>query len=62
MGHRLRTAGGHSSTHCLPAARTTAPMAAIGTALEGLGLTDIKHDEQRDGAELIGHVILARRP
>lgn len=46
----------------LTAARTREQMAAIGGALEGLGLTAIAHHEQRDAADLIGHVIEARRP
>lgn len=46
----------------LAAARTAAQMAAIGGVLEGLGLTAIAHGEQRDGADLIGHAIEARRP
>ena len=45
----------------LAAARTRAQMTAIGTALESLGLTAIAHDEQRDGDDLIGHVIEAQR-
>ena len=46
----------------LAAARTRGQMAAIGATLETLGLTNIAHDGQRDGDDLIGHVIEARRP
>lgn len=46
----------------LAAARTRGQMAGIGATLESLGLTAISHGEQRDGADLIGHVIEARRP
>ncbi len=46
----------------LAAARTSEQMGAIGANLEALGLTAIAHGEQRDGADLIGHVIEATRP
>lgn len=45
----------------LSASRTRPQMTAIGTALAKLGLTAIVHGEQRDGADLIGHLIEARR-
>lgn len=46
----------------LTAARTAAQIAEIGTRLATLGFTDIRHSGQRDGADLIGHVIEGRRP
>lgn len=46
----------------LAAARTDDQMAAIAAGLGGLGLTDIARAEQRDGGDLIGHVIDATRP
>lgn len=46
----------------LAAARTKGQMAEIGAVLEQLGLTGVTFGEQRDGADLIGHVIEARRP
>lgn len=45
----------------LAAARTKGQMAEIGAALEKLGLTAITFGEQRDGADLIGHIIAAQR-
>ena len=44
----------------LTAARSTDQMAALAEQLHALGLTDITHGEQRDGADLIGHTIEAR--
>jgi hypothetical protein len=55
------TAHRDRQTALLAAARTKGQIAEIGAALKLLGLTDISHDEQRDGADLIGHVIGARR-
>ena len=45
----------------LAAARTSAQMKDMGAALEIFGLTALGYSEQREGAELIGHVIEARR-
>ncbi|MCY7279531.1 MAG: class I SAM-dependent methyltransferase [Sphingomonas bacterium] len=45
----------------LSAARSTNQMADLGSMLEALGLGAITHGEQRDGADLIGHVIEAVR-
>ena len=45
----------------LSAALSTNQMAELGTMLAVLGLTAIAHGEQRDGADLIGHVIEATR-
>ena len=45
----------------LSAALSTNQMAELGTMLAALGLTAIAHGEQRDGADLIGHVIEATR-
>lgn len=55
------TAHRDRQTALLAAARTKGQIAEIGAALKLLGLTDITHDEQRDDADLIGHVIEARR-
>lgn len=46
----------------LAAARTGAQMAAIAADLERLGLTNVTRGEQRDGDDLIGHLVEARRP
>jgi hypothetical protein len=54
--HRARQAA------LLAAVRSSEQMAAIGNQLEALGLASITHGEQRDGADLIGHTIEARRP
>jgi SAM-dependent methyltransferase len=45
----------------LQAARTSTQMKDIGAALETLGLVAIGYSEQRDGDDLIGHVVEARR-
>ena len=45
----------------LLAARSTEQMAALGEQLHALGLATIVQGEQRDGADLIGHTIEARR-
>ena len=45
----------------LSAARAADQMAGIGAMLEGLGLITVVHSEQRDGADIVGHVISARR-
>ncbi len=45
----------------LAAAQSAARMATLAEQLAGLGLADITLGEQRDGADLIGHVIEARR-
>lgn len=45
----------------LSAALSTNQMAELGTMLAAQGLTAIAHGEQRDGADLIGHVIEATR-
>jgi SAM-dependent methyltransferase len=45
----------------LAAAQSAEQMAIIADRLQGLGLTAIARSEQRDGAELVGHVIAARR-
>ncbi|MEO8142506.1 MAG: class I SAM-dependent methyltransferase [Sphingomicrobium sp.] len=55
------TAHRDRQTALLAAARTFAQMKDIGAALETLGLTALGYGEQRDGANLIGHVIEARR-
>ncbi len=56
VAHRARQAA------LLAAARTGRQMRDIGATLMALGLSGIVHDEQRDGADLIGHVIEASRP
>ena len=55
------TAHRDRQTALLAAARTVARMRDIGAALETLGLISLAYGEQRDGADLIGHVIEARR-
>ena len=45
----------------LSATLSTNQMAELGTMLAAQGLTAIAHGEQRDGADLIGHVIEATR-
>lgn len=54
--HRARQAA------LLSAARTEGQMTGMAAALAALGLQSITHGEQRDGDDLIGHVIEARRP
>jgi len=63
-GHLLDEIAGHRDRQAalLVAAHTHEQMTAIGAAMESLGLTHITRGEQRDGADLIGHVIEARRP
>ena len=63
-GHLVSEVTAHRDRQAalLAAARTKGQMTAIGAALATLGVTDITHGEQRDGADLIGHVIEARRP
>jgi SAM-dependent methyltransferase len=46
----------------LEAARSREQMAALARQLESLGLAGIERGEQRNGADLIGHVIEARLP
>ena len=46
----------------LAAALSKAQMDAVAERLASLGLVDVRLSEQRDGDELIGHVIEARRP
>ena len=46
----------------LAAARSGAEMAVLAKSIEDLGLTDLSRSEQRDGSDLLGHVIEARRP
>lgn len=46
----------------LAAARSTEQIVELGDQLRALGLTAIAHGEQRDGADLIGHTVEARRP
>jgi SAM-dependent methyltransferase len=53
--HRARQAA------LLVAARTDEQMAAIGAMLEALGVTAVTRGEQRDGADLIGYTLDARR-
>lgn len=56
------------AAHCgrqralITAALTRDQLEAIGTALESLGLTDVTLGEQRDGSDLIGHIVEGRRP
>ena len=45
----------------LASAQSLDKMHRLGAHLVDLGLTGIAHDEQRDGADLIGHTIEARR-
>ena len=53
----------HRDRQCalLDAALSADQMVELGTMLAALGLTAIAHGEQRDGADLIGHVIEATR-
>lgn len=44
----------------LAAAMSAKQVAALGTRLEKLGLTDVRQGEQRDGLDLVGHVIESR--
>lgn len=46
----------------LAAALTSEQVKALGATLESLGLCEVSLGEQRDGGDLIGHVIEARRP
>jgi len=46
----------------LKAARSTGQMAKLSDRLAALGLASITYSEQRDGADLIGHVIEAALP
>jgi SAM-dependent methyltransferase len=46
----------------LEAAQPADRMAELAEQLRGLGLNDVALGDQRDGADLIGHVIEARRP
>ena len=61
--HLVGEIGAHRDRQAalIAAARTRAQMTAIAATLESLGLTAIVRDEQRDGPDLIGHVIEARR-
>ena len=45
----------------LAAALSNAQMGALADRLEALGLADIARGEQRNGDDLIGHIIEARR-
>jgi len=45
----------------LAAAQSAEQVAAIAERLRGLGLIDVALGDQRDGAELVGHIIEARR-
>ena len=56
LAHRDRQAA------LLTAARSAAQMDRIGDLLHALGLGTIARDQQRDGADLIGHVIEAKKP
>ena len=56
LAHRDRQAA------LLTAARSAAQMDRIGDQLHALGLGAIARDVQRDGADLIGHVIEAKKP
>ena len=56
LAHRDRQAA------LLTAARSAAQMDRIGDQLHALGLGTIARDHQRDGADLIGHVIEAKKP
>ena len=59
--HAEITAHRDRQTALLAAACSIDRMAGLGDQLAALGLTAITQGEQRDGADLIGHVIEARR-